>query len=525
MPGSGMQSGPEEGQPGGLGAGELQARALAGISWSSISSVVALPLAIVVSVVVARALGPEGYARFAYLTFLVPLLISLTDLGSAHATARSVSQAFAAGEVERTRELLGKALGWNLLRLPLLCVLVLAIARPTPAGAVLVVAFLVISTSSAGLVFSLQAENRGGVLAKLALVEVGAVSAGSMITALAGADATTVWAASFASGGVVAPGWLLTTNPRLRRAALTPRLPRGLTPAFWRFGLLALATSTGYLLVFSRSEILLLEAFGEERALAVFALAYGLSQRLTTPIDTLLGPLTTALSALEGAHPHRFRAGFERALRLSAAAAALLAASGLVATAMLAPLMYGEAYAGVGVVFAGLAVVSLLQSIAQPYTALAYASGRPAILLRALVVALAVDVAFALALIPPLGLWGAVAANAAGGLTALALTVRSAAGPASLRLAEVPAVRLAAITLASCAAAYGLGLAAGSIHAVAGPVAAFVAGTCAFLTLGSTTGGLLSDADVEALARALPRRLAFVARTLALFAREPVTPV
>lgn len=503
----------------GLDARELQTRALRGVSWSSFSSVLALPLAIAVSVVVARTLGPEGYARFAYLTFIVPFFIALSDAGFAHATTRSVSQAFASGDLERTRELVAKALGWNLARLPFLCLLVLVIARPSAFGAVLVVAFLAVSTGSAGLVFALQAENRGATLAKLAIVEGLATGAAAIAAALSGAAPTTVWAASFAAGIVVAPGWLLATSPQLRRAALRPRLPRGLGVAFWRFGLLSLASSAGYVLVFSRSEIVILEALGEQQALAVFALAYGLSQRLTTPVDTLLGPLTTALSALHAAHPDRFRAGFERALRLSAVAVALLAAAAVVGTALLAPLMYGDDYAGVGLAFAGLATVSLLQSIAQPYTALAYASGRPALLLRALGIALVVDVAVAFALIPVLGLWGAVAANAAGGLTALALTVRSTAGPASLRLAQVPVARLALLTLTSCAAAYGAGLAGGLVHDAVGVLAAFAAGVISFLLLTLVAGGLLPRSDVDVIMRMLPIGGRLAARGAALVTR------
>jgi len=518
MPRNGSDE-PAGAEAGGLQARELQARALRGFTWSSLSSVFALPLAIVVSIVVARTLGPEGYARLAYLTFLVPLLLSLSDIGFAQATTRAASQAFASGDLARTRELIGKALGWNLLRLPFLCGFVLAVARPGALGAALVVAFLVVSTAGAGLVFSLHAENRGATLAKLAIIDGLAVGGASTAAALLGAAPTTVWAAAFASGAVVAPGWLIAANPELRRAALTPRLPRGLTSAFWRFGILSLAASTGYVLVFSRSEVVVLEALGEQQALAVFALAYGLSQRLTTPIDTLLGPLTTALSALQGAHPHRFRAGFERALRLSAVAVGFLAATGLVGVALLAPLMYGDEFAGVGPAFVALAVVSLLQSVAQPYMALAYASGRPAILIRALAIALVADVAVAVALIPLLGLWGAVVANAVGGLTALALMMRSAAGPASLRVANVPAGRLATVTLAACAAAYAAGAAGGALHAAVGAAAAFAVGTTTFLALVAATGGLLPKQDVDVLVGALPGRLRFAARGAQLLTR------
>ena len=57
-----------------------------------------LPLAVVVER--RRRPNPRStpeFGRFAYLTFLVPLLYEATDLGVAQATVRSASRAFAAG--------------------------------------------------------------------------------------------------------------------------------------------------------------------------------------------------------------------------------------------------------------------------------------------------------------------------------------------------------------------------------------------------------------------------------------------
>lgn len=90
----------------------------------------ALPLAIGVSVVLARVLGPHEFARFAYLVFLVPLFYEVTDFGYAAATARSAAQAYAAGNIEATGRLVGKALGWNAIRLVPVAALVLVLARP-----------------------------------------------------------------------------------------------------------------------------------------------------------------------------------------------------------------------------------------------------------------------------------------------------------------------------------------------------------------------------------------------------------
>lgn len=491
----------------GLSARELQGRALRGATWSTLSSMLALPLAIGVSVVLARVLGPHEFARFAYLGFLVPLLYEATDFGYGTATSRSAAQAYAAGDVDETGRLAGKALGWNAIRLVPVAALVVALTRPSPLVAVAVVTFLAVAMLSAGAVVSLNAQNRVDAVAKAAFVQALAAGLASAGAALAGASGTTVWALAWASGVVAVPLWLRAVDPALRRSAFTPRLPRDLPSGFWRYGVTALAASLGGLLVFSRSEIVILQWLEQEQALAVFALAFGIAHRLTTPVDTMLGPLVLALSGLGEAHPERLREGFERALRLSCAVVAGIAASLVVATAFAAPVLFGEEYPHVGVAFAGLAVASLVQSAAHPYTALAYARGRPGIALRALAVALVVDVAISFALIPSLGVWGAVAANAAAGVTAIALIARAAAeGRGSLRQAGVPARRLSLLAVGSALLALAVALPTAAVHPLLAAAAALVVGSGAFVAGARASGGLLGGRDSGVLLAGLPRR-------------------
>ena len=475
----------------------------------------ALPLAIGVSVVLARTLGPEDFARFALLSFLVPLLFAVTDLGVSQAATRAASRAYAAGDLATTQELLGKSLGWNLLRFPALCALTILLVDGGLVASVALAAYLVVALGSAGANLALNAENRVATLAKVAFVQALAAAGASIGAALAGASPETVFALSLASGAVAAPLWLLGTSPQLRRAALVPRLPRGLGQDFWRYGVTALSVSLLTLLVFSRSEVVLLDLLEEQQALAVFALAYGLAQRLTTPVDTLLGPLVPALAALDAAHPDRLRAGFERALRLASTAVAFLAASAVAGMVFLAPFLFGPEYDGVGVAFAALAGISLFQSAAQPYTALVYAVGRPQVALRALAAALIVDIAVAVVLIPPLGLWGAVAANAAGALVAIVLAARAVAGKGSVRLAGVAAPRLVLVTVVSAALSTGAGLLASPLHPLAATAAAVLAGTGAFVVGARLAGGLVAGGDARVIGEALPGPLARVVGLLA----------
>jgi O-antigen/teichoic acid export membrane protein len=301
----------------------------------------------------------------------------------------------------------------------------------------------------------------------------------------------------------------------LRRAVVRPRMPRILPKGFWTYGLTSLAISIGGMLVFSRSEILVLKALEHQHALAVFALAAGLAQRLTTPIETLLGPLIPALAALDAAHPERLQAGFDRALRLCAAAISFAGAAGVAGTAFAAPLLFGSEYEGVGLVFAALALASLLRAATQPYSAFAYAVGRPQLVLGSLVVALVLDVALAFALIPFIGVWGAVAANVIGVTAGLVLLARAAAGTGSIRRAGVPVIRLAALAVSSAAAASVAGILVHSISPIASVLVAFLIGPLVYLVAGR---GSLPQSDVQVLLDALPRRLSG-SRATVLFVR------
>src|SRR5207253_4704984 len=124
---------------------EIQARAVRGISWSTLSSVATLPLSIVVSVVLAHRLGTTGFARFALLAFLVPLATQVLDGGFWLAATRSTSRTFAAGELDATRDLLGKSVGFSLLKLPVVLAIVLSVVRPGVGAALALVAYFAVT--------------------------------------------------------------------------------------------------------------------------------------------------------------------------------------------------------------------------------------------------------------------------------------------------------------------------------------------------------------------------------------------
>jgi O-antigen/teichoic acid export membrane protein len=179
------------------------------------------------------------------------------------------------------------------------------------------------------------------------------------------------------------------------------------------------------LLVFSRSEIFLLKAFHKEAALAVFALAFGISQQLTAPADAMLHALLPAVAGVLSAWPERAAAAFDRATRVSALACGGLTVAVVPLLVFLVPVIYGSGFQTAAWLLIPLALVSCFQSVNNPVTAFANARRRAALILGANAAALVVDVAVAVALIPPFGAWGAVVANTAGQLVALGAVASS----------------------------------------------------------------------------------------------------
>lgn len=491
----------------GINARELQSRLLTGVSWSMVSVAVSIPLALLVSVVLARTLGPAGFARYAFLAFTAPLVVwAATDFGVEGSAVRLASQSLASGDLAAGGAILGKALGWNLARLPIVCVLVLLLARPAPWAAAVIVASLVLLHAASGAKLSLLAENRAAVQARLSFVAGVVASAVTIAAALLGATPTSIWALGFSCAAIVVPGQIFAADARLRRSVLTPRMPLRLPTGFWTYGIGSFAIALAGMLVFSRSEILILQVLHRREALAVFALAAGLAQRMTMPIETLLGPLIPALAALDAAHPERLQAGFARALRLCLGGIAFAGGAGLAGIAFAAPLLFGRAYRDVGAVFAALAVAALARAATQPFAALAYAVGRPQLLFVPLGVALALDTAIAFASIPFIGVWGAVAANMVGVASGLLLLARATAGLGQGRRAGVPLLRLLAVSLTAALTATVAGLLIRKVSEPAGVVAAFIVGPAVYLALGRGSGSL-PQSDVQVLLDALPQRL------------------
>lgn len=489
---------------------ELQAGAVRGVAWTMVHTVVSVPIAFLVNLLLARVLAPHGYGRLAFLTELITIAGGVLALGLTPAMIQFGSKAHVSGRPKEVARMLSSSQGFRLLVVaPALTVLVLLLVDvPWPLLVVAIAVGIWVPAFLDGAPITLFIENKTATEAKIKMVSNLVLQVGVVVSVLWIGTADSVWATRIIFTAVGIGLALVAIAPRYRRAVLRPRLPRHFPPGFWKF---AVPTGVAGLigsLVVSRTEVLFLQWLSTPTQVGLFALAFGVSSHVFAPAQALTGPLIPAVSGLKEISPGRMAEALHRTLRVSSTVAALLVAAGIPALTLLLPTLYGDDFRGASGAVMALGVVGGLAITTGPVTAfvLARLSGRH--MLVANVGALVVDVALAVTLIPFMGLWGAVIANAAGTITRLSTLLLTEVRSLDLRVGAtafglLPAAIAAGVSVASW-------LIAGLLptHPVVQAVAAAVA-SLGLLVLGlrATRSGL-TRSDAGALLRNLPDRLA-----------------
>jgi O-antigen/teichoic acid export membrane protein len=480
-------------------AAELQRRAVSGSIWTTIHAVVSLPLSFVANAIVARSLGVVSFGHLALLSASLGLAVAFANFGFSSSLIQRGSRAEAAGRRYEADDLLRRSLGFHaLVELPILLVVALALTRERPWWeAAAVGTAVLLSCLLGGAALSITIENRTAAAARVAIVLNLALQAASITTALSTGSASAVWAVRTLVPALGLGFGFLLLEPERRRAALRLRLPRGLGRRFWRYAVTTWASGLVGLLVFSRSEIFLLQALHRPQALGLFALAYGLSQQITAPIDAMLHALMPAVAGVLSSWPERAAEAFERATRVSALLAGGIAAVVVPTLVFVVPFVYGADFESAAWLFVPLALASAFQSAANPVIAFVNARERGGLLLRVNVVALSVNIGVALALIPPFGAWGAAAANASAMLVALGWL--AATEPFAVNRGLSLLYRPVIVGAATGGAALAVGALVHRWSTAAAPVVACTLGVAAFAMLVRRTRCGLARQDRDAL--------------------------
>ena len=381
--------------------------------------------AVVVSILLARTLGPDRFGLYALVTTVVAFAFLFARLGVGDTMRRYMAELDG-----RDQRRLGAVLaGWGLkvgITAALVAAIVLAIAAGPLAGFfrrselgvyLLIGAAGLLPTAAASVLRNLQR----GLQHWRALLWLNLATSPLWVAACAVA----VWSGAGIAGVLVAgiaieiigvavltlltgrdTGW-----PRLRT-----RLPPDLRSRLLRYNLGLAVLVVMNMIVWQRSELVFLGRFSGPEQVAFYAVPFSLTQRMTDVLPgAVLGVLLPSLTyAYSAADPARFGEILSNAARYLAMLALPICAFGIPLAGAGVALLYGPAYMPTVPVLQILLAASVFGVAGQAASAALLGMEAQAWLLKTGVAAVALSLALDLLLIPR---WGAIGAAIANGVT------------------------------------------------------------------------------------------------------------
>jgi len=392
--------------------------------WHGLVTLVGLGSGLVMSVILARGLGPQRLGDFSYVTWAWAVLEAIATLGLALATARYTADRVSRGDVAGAwgfaRHLLRRQLVVTTVVIGVALALVGWLAPPhLRLPLVIVTVALLPVTVESIYTHALQGAQRYDVTARLSTLKMSVQIVVVAAVLALGGGLVAVFAVSVLTLGMSC--WLV------RRAALrvygpaTADVPDAARVEMRRYLLAVSTVAVLDAIVWDRSEVFFLGLWGSPQDIAYYSLAFGLATRAMIVPEIAAGALLPAFAALHGAGNHPdFQVVYRTALRYVGLAGALVTAL----LAALAPgvivFLYGEPYRPAAGLLAALAGVAFVSALRQVAWAALPAIGDRRSATSATVVAAVINLSLAVWLIRAHGPAGAVVANASGQLIATA---------------------------------------------------------------------------------------------------------
>jgi O-antigen/teichoic acid export membrane protein len=400
-----------------------------GGAWQSSARVAGQVYTVVVSIVAARYLGPEGMGRLVFIVYVYTTLVAVLAAGLPIAVNRFTAELLGSGHPRAIRgiydwarklEALGASLGGGILVTVLLlgaepagawlaaAVACSASVMQTIPNAILLGAQRWRHASAIGLVTGLA-----GASAKLMLLV-----AGHGISALLAVDAV-VAIANLAVATLLVRRWLPERPP-----GGDPPPPPDLGARTRRYALASTALVLLTLVVLQRSEVVFLQIFSDDVQIALYSIPFSAVETLTLLPATLGIAAASAFATLFGAGAiDRMRDGFTRGTRLMLLVTIPLTAAAVTLGPDALRLAYGSEYDDAAPVLVVLVAVLPLASLMYLSTAVVQGFGRQRVPLITLGIAAVVNITLDLLLIPRHAALGGAVANASSQVVAALLLV------------------------------------------------------------------------------------------------------
>jgi exosortase len=472
--------------------------------WYGLVTVAGLAAGLVMSIVLARGLGPHAMGDYSYLLWIARVVTAVATLGFAVATTRYTAEALGRGDRGGAAAFVHFFARRQLLATAVVAAALLPLAAWLAPGnlrwpLVIVALGLFPTTLEAIYTHAVHGAQRYDLTTQVStfkmvlflLSAVAVVGLGGGILALV---AGTTIATTISCG----------LQRRQVRQLYTAR-PDAIAPparAEMRAFLLPLSVVAVLdTIVWDRSELLFLRLYTSSEEIAFYSVAFGLATRAMVAPHVVAGTLLPALATLHG---REARGDFQQLYREALRAVALVGVPLTAVVAALAPgvvhVLYGAPYAAVAPLLGPLLAVSLVGVMRQVAWAALRATGDRHWGLHITWASAAVNLALAALLIPAHGTWGAVAANAAAQLMASGLAFFAVARRPGCGFPLVDVLRAALAGVAGALAARGIGTA---IPGLAGLLAGGAGGVIAFAAAAQALG-VVGARDWRVLTRAVP---------------------
>jgi O-antigen/teichoic acid export membrane protein len=450
--------------------------------WYGLVTIFGLASSLIMSIVLARGLGPARMGEYSYLLWVLRVLTALAILGWPAAIVRSTAAAYGRGDT-------GEAWGWvrfflrrQLATTAIVVALaiggVLLVATPEMRLPYIVTALMLVPiTLESVYTHAVYGAQRYDLTTRTSTVKMLLHLAASIVVVAAGFGILGL-VIGLTLGYTVALGIqrhqahaLLGTADRARTVG-GDRALRGYVASL---SVVAVLDT----LVRDRSEVFFLKLFTAPEAIAYYSLAFGLATRLMVVPEIAVGALFPAISALHGRGD---RAELERVYRTAMRYVALTGMPIAALVAALAPnvvhWLYGPAYLPVAALLTMLVVVAVVSALRKVAATGLEAIGDGRCLLTSTASAVALNIALAALLIPAHGTLGAVLANAGAQVVAGAWAF---VGMARRHGARLPGADLTKIALASVPLFLASHAIVGDSHELARVVAAALGGGAIFV--------------------------------------------
>jgi O-antigen/teichoic acid export membrane protein len=495
--------------------------------WSGLEIALNVVCTSLLSIAVARVIGPERLGHFVYLSFLTGIANRFADLGTATAARKYIAEYLASKQLGLARNVFFTTL-WLQAVLAIIVLLVgilLAATFVDPpfrlAACILVAAIapglLTSVPSQANIAAANYSRNVPGAVAGLI-----AYAVITILTLAAGWGLVGLAAAMFFRRVVEL---IVRLVPAVRWMSSLPKeeSPEALYRKLLSFSGYALAISAVVMIVNDRSELVFLKHFCDVKQVAFYSIAFSLSEYLLNVPQMFAGPIAAEFMADHTLNKEWAGYRAARALRL-VSMMVLPAQLGLAAISpALIAVAYGRAYLPAIPAVAVVAVLAIPKAFFWMPWIVYKAADRQAIMLRHMIIAAIVNVLLDALLIPRFGMMGAAFANGTSQSFAVVLMWGTAARLAHLQMQWRTIARIAG-------AAIGMSLLVAILcvllPAKAGVVIGLVVGTSSYLVFLRLLQALYQE-DGKSLARIGQRMPAVlqgvIARLLSIAGyREPL---